>query len=189
MRLFVAIELPREVRGRLEALLEELRPMPLRVGWVRPEGVHLTLKFLGEVAPGRLDRVTEALHATETDLAPLRLAAGGVGTFPERGVPRVLWAGVTGEIGQLMTLQKAIDRTLERIGFAPESRAFHPHLTLGRVKEAGRGDWRSFLDRHAETSLGSFEAREFVLFESRLAPTGATYHALRRFSLPGGGAS
>ncbi len=158
--------------------------MPLRVGWVKPEGTHLTLKFLGDVAPARLESVTAALAAAEGG-APLRLDGTGVGVFPERAQPRIVWAGVGGDTDRLMALQRAVDRSLESVGFASESREFRPHLTLGRVKGPGQGDWRSFLARHAGADLGSFEVREFVLFESRLAPTGATYLALRRFALAG----
>jgi len=97
----------------------------------------------------------------------------------------VLWAGVSGDARPVATLKRAIERSLEAAAFVPDDRAFEPHLTLGRVKGPGRGDWRSFLVRHAGEHFGSFEVREFVLFESQLTQAGALYQVLRRFPLRG----
>jgi len=185
VRVFVAIDLPPETRARLETLLADLRHMPLRIGWARPEGIHLTLRFLGEVPEGSLEVIAGALERAARAQAPFSLEVAGVGTFPVRGAPRVLWAGVGGETGPMATLKRTIEKNLEAAGFAPDDRGFQPHLTLGRVKGPGRGDWRSIMTLHAEERFGSFEVREIVLFESQLTPAGALYRALRRFPLRG----
>lgn len=187
MRLFVAADLPREVRGKLQAIQDELRPIPLSVRWVRPEGIHLTLKFLGEVPEGRRLAIEAALRSRAGgDSRPFALEAAGVGTFPDTGPPRVIRVGVRGSLEEAAKAQRAIDRALEDIGYPPETRAFRPHLTLGRVKGPGRGDWRAFLAGFAEKPAGKFEVREIVLFESRLDPGGASYLPLAVFPLAPG---
>ncbi len=187
MRLFVAVDLPEDLRARLGGLQDELRPIPLPVRWVRPQGIHLTLKFLGEVAQERAPAIGEALRAVAGEHAPFTLSVAGVGVFPELGAPRVIWVGLGGDLPAAGRLQDAIDAALLRLGFAREKRPFRPHLTLGRVKGAGRGDWRPLLRRHAEASLGSFEAPECVLFESKLDSAGASYSPIGRFPLSASG--
>ncbi len=187
MRLFVAADLPRELRGRLGAIQEALRPIPLPVRWVRPEGIHLTFKFLGEVPEARREAIETALKsAAAVGPHPLALEAAGVGTFPGTGRPRVIWMGIRGSIEEASRVQRAIDGALEAIGYPSEERDFRPHLTLGRVKGPGRGDWKAFLAGFAETPAGTFEVRTIVLFESRLDPGGATYLPLAAFPLAPG---
>ena len=190
MRLFVAADLPREVRAGIGAIQDDLRPIPLPVRWVRPEGIHLTFKFLGEVPERRREAIEAALRAGAGGAArPFALEAAGVGTFPETGTPRVLWVGVHGQIDEAAKTERAIDAAFGEIGFPPDERAFRPHLTLGRVKGPGRGDWRGFLARFAAARAGGFEVREIVLFESRLDPGGASYLPLAAFPLPRAGLS
>ncbi|MBI4169004.1 MAG: RNA 2',3'-cyclic phosphodiesterase [Acidobacteria bacterium] len=188
MRLFVAAELPVEVRRRIAGIVEVLEAAPLRVRWVRPEGIHLTFKFLGEVDPGRLADIKGALLQAGEGISTFRLRAAGVGAFPGRGAPRVIWVGVEGEIEMAGRLQEALERSLQAIGFPREERPFRPHLTLGRVKGPARGDWRPALARASEEAPGAFEVSEFALFESRLDRHGLTHSVLARFPLsPGGG--
>ena len=187
MRLFAAATLPDDVRERLGELQRELGSIPLELRWVRPEGIHLTLKFLGEAAEDRLNGIREVLEGVAAAVTPFRLEIRGVGSFPERGTPRVIWVGLGGEVGAAETLSRRIDAALEEVGFPAENRAFKPHLTLGRVKGGGRGDWRSFLRRFASFDGGEFPVSSFVLFQSRLATSGATYHPLAVFALSGGG--
>ena len=189
MRLFVAVDLPADLRARLGAIQEALRPAPLHVRWARAGGIHLTLKFLGEVAAERLETVEAALREAGRGIRPFRLEAAGVGTFPEGGLPRVIWVGVCGDLEALTRLHEEIDRALEGIGFPAEERDYHPHLTLGRVKGPGRGDWRSHIARSAHAPAGAFSVEEYVLFESRLGPQGPAYNALAGFPLVAGGSS
>ncbi len=185
----MAADLPPDLRARLGAIQAALESVPLPVRWARPQGIHLTLKFLGEVASERLPAIQEALSLAGRGIEPFRLEAAGVGTFPESGSPRVIWVGVRGDLEALGRLHEGIDVALEGIGFPAEARDYHPHLTLGRVKVPGRGDWRAAIRPAAVTPGGAFAVEEFVLFESRLGPKGPAYNALVRFPLSTGGSS
>lgn len=191
MRLFVAADLPEDLRRRLAAIQADLRDIALPVRWVRPEGIHLTFKFLGQVQGGRLAEIERVLEGAGRGLASFRLQADGIGVFPERGNPRVLWVGVGGDLEAASRLRDAIERALGGIGFPPEDRDFRPHLTLGRVRGRAKGEWRPVLERAAREAAGGFEVQDYVLFESRHDRSGAVYLPLRRYRLvpPGGGAA
>jgi 2'-5' RNA ligase len=191
MRLFVAAEIPEALRRRLLEIQATLRDLPLRVRWVRQDAMHLTFSFLGEVPSSRLQPIEEAMERVDAlPVSPFRLEARGIGTFPPKGRPRVIWAGLLGDLEAAGRLKSALDAALEPLGFRPEDRAFKPHLTLGRVAEArGGGDWRSVLDALAAEAFGVFEVGALVLFESRLLPEGAQYSALKQFPLRAGTAA
>jgi 2'-5' RNA ligase len=182
--LFVAADLPEDLRGSLVGLQGQLRGVALPIRWVRPEGIHLTFKFLGEIQESRLGDIIRALdQAGGRHIAPFLLRAAGVGTFPERGQPRILWVGVSGDVDAACRLKGTIDEALEGVGFAKEMRDFRPHLTLGRINGPGRGDWRSFLAGFSDVPVGAFEVRRCLLFQSLLGPAGATYRPLSELSL------
>lgn len=184
MRLFVAADLPADLRARLAALQRELSGLRSEVRWVGPEGIHLTFAFLGEVAADRMAAVQGALAAAaEEGPAPFRLRAAGVGVFPVRGPLRVVWVGIGGDRAAATRLERALARHLASCGFAPEEREFRPHLTLGRVRRDGGREDRALLGRHQSVDLGEFPVDEIVLFESRLGPQGARYEALARHPL------
>jgi len=185
VRLFVAAELPAELRRRFASVQEDLSAAPLPVRWVRSDGIHLTLKFLGEAPESRLPEIATVLRGAAGGIAPFSLAAEGAAAFPVQGAPRLIWVEVHGDVAAARQLASAIDAATARIGFAPEAREFRPHLTLGRVKGAARGDWRSILERAAGRAAGGFEVSEYVLFESRLGPHGASYAPIERYALGG----
>ncbi len=186
MRLFVAVELPPPVRDQIAAIQEGLRDLPLPVRWVRPEGIHLTLRFIGEVGKERLEAIREALVRLPGDgISPFRIGAAGVGTFPESGAPRVLWVGLHGDLEAIARLAQGVESALTAIGIPAEPRPFRPHLTLGRVRGRERGDWREYLRKHDRTEAGQIPVDGFCLFESQLGPGGATYRILARFGLSG----
>jgi 2'-5' RNA ligase len=140
-RLFAALELPPELQHQLAALQNDLKAAapPRSVRWVRPEGIHLTLKFYGDVAAERLPPLqaglARAANAAEPAVARFALAVEGVGVFPNAARPAVVWAGVKGALAPLQRLQAAVEAEALALGFKPEGRAYHPHLTLGRVNE------------------------------------------------------
>jgi len=190
MRLFVAADLPAEVRARLGAVQKALARLPLEVRWTRPEGIHLTLTFIGEVPEDRVEPIRAALRGSGCGaLAPAALAARGVGVFPDRGRPRVLWAGVVGEVEAAGRVKRVVDEALAPVGVVPEDRPFRPHLTLGRVSGGRGGDWRAVLEPHVADEFGAFTLAACVLFESRLGAGGARYHALESVPLAGGTAA
>jgi 2'-5' RNA ligase len=183
VRLFVAIELPDDLRVRLSEMQRALGCESLPVRWVRPEGIHLTLKFLGEVPQDSIDAIGSALARAAMHHAPFRLEGRGIGTFPERGRPRVIWVGLLGDVERIVALARSVEEALAPLGFPPEARRFSPHLTLGRFRGSPHADWRLLLERSSGAPFGSFGVDGFSLFESRLKPEGAEYHALTRFRL------
>ena len=182
-RLFVALELPASVAPTLAEAMEALKARAPRdsVRWARPAGIHLTLKFYGEVKPAIIPALQTALSAAVEGHAPMALTLQGLGMFPNAVAPRVVWAGLAGELEQVRVLQKAIEQGAAALGFAPEKRAFTPHLTLGRVTEAVRPLDRSALAQAVKTTAlapVAFTATEVSLMQSDLRPTGAVYTRL-----------
>ncbi|WP_456430750.1 RNA 2',3'-cyclic phosphodiesterase [Thermosulfuriphilus sp.] len=183
VRTFLAIPLPTSVKEVLAHLIEELKDLAADVRWVRPESIHLTLWFFGSLEERRLGYLIEALE--REDLGDVfSLQAEGLGFFPPGGRPRVIWAGVSGDLDRLKALKEGLDRLVAPLGFRPEKRPFSPHLTLGRLK-SNRG-LASLLKRLASfkgLKTPSFEVREIVLYRSDLRPNGAYYTPIRRFPL------
>ncbi len=181
MRLFLAIDLPAELRGELGRLQDKLRRACPGWRWTRPEGIHLTLRFLGEVAPEDDAPRRAAWRAVAAGSGPISFRVGGVGVFPAPARPRVLWVGVDAEPRErLAALADAFEEAARREGFAPETRPFRPHLTLARAAR----DERPAAPPDTDTGiLGEVTAREVVLFRSELLPQGARYTKLDAFLL------
>ena len=136
IRCFVAIELPSEAKEGLARLRRGLERDEHRfVKWVDPGGVHLTLKFLGDIPSKRVAEITAAMEAAIEGISPFHLEVSGLGAFPGLSQPRVFWIGVGGEVTQLARLQQDIDYALAPLGFAKEERSFVPHLTLARIRQ------------------------------------------------------
>lgn len=176
MRLFAAVPLPEPARSEVARLLGRMRQSPLPVRWVHDEGIHLTLKFFGEVVPERLEVIEEAVRfaAAGTGALPLQLA--GLGAFPSLGRPKVLWLGLESPPG-LELLQDRLERGGEAIGFSPEGTPFRPHVTLGRVREGQRFPARALAEFGEAYKRLPFVATEVVLFESVLTTKGPRYQA------------
>jgi 2'-5' RNA ligase len=190
IRCFVAIEIDDAVRKELSSLIEELKPSGRGIRWVRPENLHLTLKFLGEVSEERIPEIEKALNKVAAQLEHFTLRIKGTGTFPEKKRPRVVWAGVESS-GQLFQLQKAIEKALSELGFKEEEREFTGHITLGRVKGSPdqlvakvtvQGLIPGLL-RFKEKEFGIINVREFVLMKSELRPDGARYERIGVYML------
>ena len=174
MRLFAAVPIVDHARREIVALLGRLRAAEWPVRWVHDEGLHLTLKFYGEVAPERLDVIAESVRFAGRDAAPLPLRLGALGAFPTPARPRVLWIGIDGP-AELGLLQERLEQGGEAIGFPPEGAPFRAHVTLGRVREGQRLP-KPGLEAH----LGSYAPAEFlgkqlVLYESVLTKQGPRY--------------
>lgn len=180
MRTFVAIELPEEIRGALAAEQARFREAAADARWTRPEGIHLTLKFLGEVPENRVAGVEKALRQIGR-FEPFRIQVKGFGFFPEAARPHVFWAGVDTS-PSLAQLASRVEAVLAPLGFAPEKRAFSPHLTLVRFKVPRRQPkLQELLAEQGDAVLGRFEVSEFFLWESKLTPQGAQYRKVARF--------
>jgi 2'-5' RNA ligase len=178
VRAFVALDIPAPTRARIASLLETLRPGVPGVRWLAPDSIHLTLRFLGEAGSAQLSalrpRLAEAAAAAGRSPAVVR----GLGTFPERGRPKVLWLGTELPEG-LIALQRACERAAVDSGFAAETRPFRSHITLGRWL-LGPAARRPTLP---ETDLGPVCFESVVLYKSDLTPAGAVHEALHRFLL------
>jgi 2'-5' RNA ligase len=180
MRAFIAIDLPEEIRGALSRQQAELRAASPDARWTRPEGIHLTLKFLGEISDDKVSKVAEALSGC-APFVKLSVEVRGFGFFPDARRPKVFWAGVKAP-PDLLRLAEEVEVAMDKTGFAREQRAYSPHLTLARFKiPKPQPRLKALVDRQGETSLGQFEVSEFFLFESRLSPHGAEYRKLARF--------
>ena len=181
MRFFVAVDIPEDVRGAVLALVERLRPSCRSARWARIEGLHVTLKFIGEASPEQAGKIKSAL-ATVSPPAPIQMIFRGLGFFPNERRPRVLWAGI--ESGpELAALAAAVETALAPLGIKREERAFSPHLTLARFDSSGGLDkLRAAIESAGPREFGSATAKEFHLYQSILKRGGAEYTRVATFS-------
>jgi 2'-5' RNA ligase len=184
VRLFVALDIPAEVRAAVAALVVKLRPSCRNARWVRTEGAHITLKFIGEVPPEKTKAIEAALAPIQTP-APIEMNFRGVGFFPNDRHPHVFWAGI--EAGrELSELAAAVESSLEPLGIAREQRAFSPHLTLARLESPrGLDALRAAIAWAGPVEFGRTTAREFHLYQSILKPSGAEYTRLAAYPFAG----
>lgn len=190
MRVFVALDIPQEVRAAIGALIERLRPVSRIARWVRIEGIHVTLKFIGEVPPEKIELIKASLSQIHFPKF-IELKFRGVGFFPNERGPRVVWAGLEAgaELGALAT---AVETSLEPLGIAKEQRIFSPHLTLARFETRKKlpasafDHLRETISKAGPLEFGSSIASEFHLYRSILKRGGAEYTRLATFRLAGG---
>ena len=177
IRSFIAVDIGVEVRAALSKVTRVLARSDADARWVRPEGMHATLKFLGGVDSNRLDQVHDALVTAADGHGALRLHVAGLGAFPSLRRPRVLWAGL--HCPGLRELAASIDEALVPLGFEPEKRAFNAHVTLARLRSL-RG-WENLapaVEAHAEDEFGRVAVAAVVLYRSTLRRDGAVYTPL-----------
>ncbi len=219
VRSFVAIECPVEIKEEIQALQQELKMTllgraqgqegtclpagrsedqhhvlphgPPQINWTRPEGFHLTLKFLGNVEEDRISKIAQAIRGVTDGFSIFTVSIGEVGVFPHTRSPRVIWVGAKSVGDDLVRLQEGIEKVLVPLGFPPQDRPFHPHLTLGRIKSDDRRRDLGF-DKKALTQwllenqkreCDRFEAKEVLLIKSDLQPSGAVYTSLAKLRL------
>jgi 2'-5' RNA ligase len=192
IRAFIAIPLPHPLLDQLTALQRQLEAqVPSRsVRWTQPEGIHLTLKFLGDTSTDKLPDIKQALTAVARHAPSCAFTVEGLGCFPNPRRPRVVWAGVEEPTGWLEVLQDAVEEAMTHFGYERERRSFSPHLTLGRVnRRVSRGDAAQVGEAVARATvgvLGEVLVDRFDLIRSVLKPTGAEYTTLEEFALRGG---
>jgi RNA 2',3'-cyclic 3'-phosphodiesterase len=183
LRVFIAIELSEQVKDFLAKLSLELKRFGADVRWVRIDGIHLTLKFLGEVRSTLIPQIDDAVQPIFASQEKLLVQVRGLGIFPSTRNPRIIWAGVEDNEERLTYLAEKIDSKLVGLGFLRENRVFRPHLTLGRIKS--KHDLTliiGFLEKHKQVTGPYFHAHRAVLFQSVLKPTGAEYSPLSFFN-------
>jgi len=191
IRAFIAIELPEEVKAWLSSVQSKLRPeQHPYVKWVSADGIHLTLKFLGNIDREKVSPIAEAMAEAAQGVSPFRLEVSGLGAFPSRGRPQVIWVAVGGEVEKLASLQRGIDHSLVALGFSAETRPFTPHLTLGRLRERASAEERRRMGEALLAAKGEegvpFHVAELSLIRSTLTPKGAIYNRIFSISLESG---
>ncbi len=176
IRSFIAIDLSERAREQIAALIQDLRKSDAQVGWVRAESIHLTLKFLGNVAPEMIDEMKPVLSQIASRTMPVHIEPAGCGAFPTIKAPRVIWVGLKGGGGPLSKLQREVESAMIPFGFQPEDRPFRPHLTVGRVKgKRHLLSLQQILLANRDFTAEPFDVVELVLYKSDLRPDGARY--------------
>ena len=168
-RLFVAIDMPASVTD----LLVRLNPHLPGVRWLEAEQIHLTVSFLGNVGPIAEDTLRERLSAIR--FQPFFLPVNGVGTFPQKGKPNVIWAGVAGGHPQLFHVYKRVQEAALGAGLQPDLRSWHPHITFARCRDVSAEAIRPFLKQHADFDAGLIKIEAFTLYSSETGPLGSAY--------------
>ena len=184
MRTFIAIDLESDIKKVLSLLVDELDKGNRNIRWVKHEGMHLTLKFLGEISIEKVPEIENVLKMISKKYDPFPLKFKGTGSFPP-GMknPRVLWVGIEEE-ETLMALQSQLEGELEKLGFPREQRKFHAHLTLGRVKSLFNiKETLLLLEKYKDRNFGEMKANRISFIQSTLKPTGAEYSILSEFEL------
>jgi len=177
IRTFIAIALPDDIKASIDTAVAAIRERNRSVRWVKPEGLHITLKFLGEIPEDIVAPLSVDLDGAARASRPLSLCLAGFGAFPGVKRPRVVWIGLEGDVAELATLARSIDRACATYGITEERRPFSAHITLGRLKTP------TVVDLGIGSVPGMFMASEVLLYRSVLSPGGAQYTVLHRSSL------
>ena len=184
IRSFIAIEVPQDLKSRMEEVQRELRRTEADVKWVRPDAIHLTLKFLGSIRREDVERISQAVGPVIGHWKPFEVCILGMGCFPNLRNPRVVWVGVDRGKQSLTSLQHEVEKRMAELSFPPEDRPFSPHLTLGRVRSLrGKANLSQAVESRKGVEVGIFQAREVILFRSELKPSGAVYTKLKEFPM------
>jgi 2'-5' RNA ligase len=184
MRAFIAIDFEKEIKNNISSLIRNWDTGEKNIRWVKTQGMHLTLKFLGEVSEDHITKVKSVLSNIAQDYPSFRLNLKGTGRFPHGGRhPRVIWIGI--EMNEILqNIHARLENELQKIHFPKENRKFHPHLTLGRVKSPHNlGLILEKLEQNKENDFGDMTVNKIILFKSTLKPGGAEYTNLAEFYL------
>ena len=191
VRVFVAVGLSAEARGQLIDAVERIRAkVPQGIQWANPDGMHLTLKFLGNIAAAGVEPLLNCLEPVAAVRPSFTLDLAGLGMFPNRRSPRVLWAGADGDLDALSALQQDAEAAINALGYPPEQRPFRPHITLGRprraVSDAQRGRIGEVVAALAPPATVRWQVEAVDVMRSELHPSGARYTVLGSVALGGG---
>jgi RNA 2',3'-cyclic 3'-phosphodiesterase len=187
IRSFLALDPPEEILREIGRVQDKLRKLIHGdVRWVRPEAIHLTLKFFGDIRECDIANISAVAGKAAAEVGPLDLTIGGAGVFPDPHRPRIIWLGMSGDVARLTTFQQGMERALREIGFPGEERPFRPHLTLGRIRTPkGLTGLAEALKKGETVTAGRFTASGLCLFKSDLTPRGAVYSRLAGYSFAG----
>ena len=185
VRTFVAVEIADAAGDRAEKLIEILGRTDVDVKWVEPRNIHVTLKFLGDVALKETARICEAVKKAAAQVEPFEIELCGAGAFPHPGKPRTIWLGAGEGDERMRTLHKAVESALAKLGFRKDSPRFQTHLTIGRVRRGGRdlAELGELIGQQADFQAGRTKVTELVVFSSDLGSQGPTYAPIGRARL------
>ncbi len=185
IRTFIAIKIPDDIQRKLSGIQDKLKQSGAHVSWVKPDNIHLTLKFLGNMEEQRIPDITACIEKSAASVKPFQLQVGYAGAFPNVRFPRVIWVGVTDdETNSLKTLQSGLSSCLGTLGFQEENERFQPHLTLGRVRsQKSRSSLLRAIESMVNIWVGQISVDIVYLVRSELRPTGAKYTDLARVIL------
>ena len=188
-RVFVAIEIPKNLRAQIFEHTTQLRKaLPyVRASWTREQNLHLTLKFLGEIPVAKVEALSTAARRAANEVSAFQIAVGGCDAFPSHGPPRVLWLGIEDPSGQLSNLQRTLEDECDRAGFPREPRPFKPHLTVARIRTPHGARELAAAHRASSFAPQNFNVSELVLMRSELGPGGSRYTPLSQHPLGKGG--
>ncbi len=186
VRAFIACSLDEATKESIRELTARLKKIDSGIKWVRPEAMHLTLRFLGNMDKDDVELAGEAMEETAAGLSPVQVVVAGHGTFPPGKKPRVVWLGLKKGGDELYSIYERLEESLQAKGLGPADKAFKPHLTLGRVKSPkGVNRMLKELEEVGDRVIGEFTAGEITLFKSELRPSGAVYTELKKAKLGG----
>jgi RNA 2',3'-cyclic 3'-phosphodiesterase len=187
LRVFCAIDLPEDVREKMLAHGMRLRKAvpDAHASWSRPDNIHLTLKFLGEIPQSRVESLSTAASNAARDLESFPVRVHGSGVFPTRGAPRVLWIGVVDLKGKLGELYRRLDDECAKAGFKKETRPFHPHLTLARLRKPQHARTLASVHRDIQFEPAEVNVAELLVIRSELGAEGSKYTVVSRVPLSG----
>ena len=184
IRTFIAIKLAPEIISKISGVQEELKKSGAEVRWVKPENIHLTLKFLGHITPEKVEKVKITTREIMKPFAPFEISVSGLGAFPKISYPRVIWMGIDEGKEELKRITSSIEENLVKMGFAKKKRPFSPHLTLGRVKSSkGRERLIEAFTKFTVSNLGNMRVTKISLIKSELTPQGPVYTTLEEIDL------
>lgn len=180
MRTFIAIEIPEDIRTKIASFQNKLKNSRAFISWVKPDNIHVTLKFLGEIKDDSLPGIELAVERIAGQCTSFPIAVLGQGGFPSLRRPRVLWVGIKEGGSLVQSMAKILEDEMQKIGFARENRDFNPHLTIGRVKSQAHIEQVTRLMESDQFNGGTFTAQEIVIMKSDLKSTGAVYTPLKK---------
>lgn len=184
-RIFIAVELPIEVRERISAHVNGVRNLlpNAHASWSRPENIHLTLKFLGDIREPLVAKISEVTSRSAAEFQPFRVGVTGSGAFPPRSLPKVLWIGVSDREGNLARLQSRLEEECFRLGFEKEGRPFHPHLTVARLRKPQDARGLAAAHNHLQFDATEVDVSEVLVIRSELSSAGSKYTTISRHPL------
>jgi RNA 2',3'-cyclic 3'-phosphodiesterase len=185
IRSFLAFELPPEIKDQVRRISEDLKKSKLDVRWVKPDNIHLTVVFLGDVHEGDISAISREVEQVCFGFHPFDFSLKGLGLFPDRRRPRILWAGYEGDVERVSSLRDVLHERLVPVEIKEEKRQFKPHLTLGRFRNPGGVDAKldEILAKHEDLSSPTFQVSDLILFKSELKPQGPEYTKLGSWAL------